>query len=346
LLTIQKLLRYSLREITMRFAQFLEFLAKYARLMQATFAKPKDGHKPITLNRGGPVLFFFIYRSKLETSLRSSESLRATEKNLRFSDENISGVDMAYGKRAPYTKRSGNSRRYSRGVRDRAARRVQRVYKRKRVARPSKTIISNVKAIARLEQRVKGQIQKNFHVATFDPDFAFKPEFPMCFALNDFTAYDVALNPVGGQIHQPQYSGVPPNIDLAIQTAGNWTRRYPGANLGLDPKYHQWAVQNAENVINNQSYTPVYAEYSFTFKRDVQSTQTSNIWIRMDEITPRRMFNCDSQYDVEMPHCLGAFQQMADNCEPKTQNMFNPQLWKVKTRWLKLSALENNQTMP
>jgi len=257
---------------------------------------------------------------------------------------------MAYARRTPG---SASRPKYTRRG---AARKLQRTYRKKRATRPRSSVVANAKAISSLRTSQVGHLQTSYEVAAMDFSYTLQKQYPMAFCLNDFTSFVAGStgNATGGQIYTPAYIGSAPTITLANNIAGNWTKRNPGFVAGLDDPYQQWQDQNRNtlNLFNtgiqqqlNTSYLPVYADYSFTFTRDNQDSDQSDIWLRFDEISPKKIYSralvgSTTKHIYDMPQCLGAFQNMANRNNGKTQNAYNPSLWYVKTRWVKLPATE------
>ncbi|AXH77560.1 MAG: hypothetical protein [Circoviridae sp.] len=238
----------------------------------------------------------------------------------------------------PYFSRSTNFQRNKTKQRTVAARRVQRVYRAKRVANPSKVIIKNVKAITTLQNQVNGHVQKNYQVCSFvDPSiYSLKKRTPIAFAANDFTNR-ASDNAQGGQVFGAIYTGVAPNIEPSAAVIANWDMRTPGLVEGLDSAFHQWKDQN-RNRASLKAYQPLYAEYSMTFSRKEQSNLQQPIFIRVDQITTKRRFVNSTYNKYTLPDCLGAFSNMACKDSPKESNAYNPALWSVKTRYIRLAA--------
>lgn len=251
-----------------------------------------------------------------------------------------------YARRTPgtFSKSKTKKSKFSR-----AAGKLQRAYRKRRRANPVPSILANARAIKALQRADHGHLQVSYEVMDMDPTFNIGRGFPLAFCLNDFSHQIGGLNNTGGSIYTPAYIGVAPNIELDVTTPAHWKKRDPGLVLGLKQEYQQWRDQN-QNTLNiwptgtagglTTSYLPVYAEYNFTFTRQIQGFDQADIWIRFDEISPKRIYAVTSQADKQftMPKCLGAFQDMANRNNPKVQNTYNPSLWNVKTRWVKLPS--------
>lgn len=259
---------------------------------------------------------------------------------------------MAYARRTPGT---SSKRGFTR---KRSARVLQRAYRKKRSSRPRSSVAANAKAISRLKVADMGHLQVSYEVMTLEPTFLITKTQPLAFCLNDFTSYSQGAggNSTGGSVYTPAYIGAAPNITLALTRPGAWEKRNPGFVEGLSSEYQQWKDQN-ENTLNLfgtstdlalcTSYLPVYADYSFTFTRDLQASDTADIWLRFDEISPKKIYNQNigalaDRHIYNMPVCLGSFSNMANKHNPKTQNAYNPSLWHVKTRWVCLKAIPSS----
>lgn len=241
---------------------------------------------------------------------------------------------------AIYPKTSYGFKRNQRARRSIAAKRVQRRPRKQVVARPHATIIKNVKAITTLQNQVNGHVQKNWMVADFTPNtsYALQPLQPIAMILNDFTDKNLS-NSTGGQIFGAIYTGVAPNIQPSAAIIGNWALRNPGLVSGLAPQYHQWKDQNNDKA-SLKAYQPLYAEYSLTFNRAEQAALQQDIYVRIDTVRSRRRYLPSNFNNYVLPDCLGALSNMANKNDPKTQNCYNPALWNVKTKYIKLPQMD------
>ena len=219
-------------------------------------------------------------------------------------------------------------------------RNLARKPKRVRIANPAKAILSNAVAVRKLSNQVNGHIQRNFQVSQFvvNPANNLNPMQPFAWCLNDFTNYDGQTNPNGGLIFKPSFLGNAPNIIPQAVPIGNFANRNPQETAGLDSRYRTWRSQN-ENTASLKSYQPLYAEYTFTFNRKVDQVLPTQ-WIRIDTLTRRRIYTNTTLNAFQMPDIMGAFTNMANKNDPKTQNCYNPALFNVKTRWLKLPQMD------
>lgn len=245
---------------------------------------------------------------------------------------------MAYGRK--------NKSRKSTSTRASAARKVQRFYRKRRTAPAKAALISNAKAISALQSKVMGPLKKNYHVATFSPTtvYQFGPQYPYAFPLNDFTE-QLSSNLRGGTIYGPTYTAVGPapgNIQIGAQAVGHFIDRNPVEALNIQNQFRMWDRSNVA-LANNQAYYPIYAEYTFTFTRDVQDDTQSDIYVRLDRLKTRRQFVPGGDSNISMPTCLGAFQNMANRNNPKIANCYNPAYFGVKTRWLKLRGYASDK---
>ncbi len=213
-----------------------------------------------------------------------------------------------------------------------------------RIANPNKTILSNALSIKKLENAVNGHIQKNYQVASFNtnPANTLSPTQPYCFNFNDFTDKSTD-NLTGGTIFKPTYTGAFGSIIPVSVPVGNFEMRLPSANNGLATQYQQWRDQNNDRA-SLKAYQPLYAEYTFSFTRGTQEALQQTMWVRIDTLKRRRLYQNTNENNFQMPDALGAFQNMANKNNPKVQNAYNPALWSVKTRWLKLPQMDITRT--
>lgn len=209
------------------------------------------------------------------------------------------------------------------------------------VVNKNKTIIANAKAVNLLMNAVNGHVQRNYQVASLSTVAAnlLTPMQPYAFCLNDFTQNTNASNLNGGIIFKPTFSGTAPNIIPQSVKVGNWENRSPQETQGLAPAYRTWRDQNI-NTVSPRAYQPLYAEYSFTFNRESQDLAQQTMWVRVDTLRRKRIYTNTTINAYQMPDILGAFTNMANKNDAKVQNAYNPALFHVKTRWLKLPQMD------
>jgi len=208
------------------------------------------------------------------------------------------------------------------------------------VPKRASAINKNRLAIKRLKNKETGGVfQRNFQLARLAqaPDFVFGKDQPLAFALNDFTS-STATNLAGGLLFTPTYTPVGAGNDLTANIIGNWRTENPGQINGLNPKYQQWSDQNDATVSPIQ-YMPLSAKYVLNFSRPTQDSAQPSVNLRVDVITTRRRYLKSDFHDYTMPGCLGAFAKMAISNEEGKRNQYNPALWSVRTKYLKLPAI-------
>lgn len=231
-----------------------------------------------------------------------------------------------------------------------AARIIQAAARRPTYHRHVKSVRSMVRRNRASIKRIKksnlgGTFQRNFQLARMatGPGIPlFSKSQPFAFALNDFTS-NIPANTSGGQIFTPSYIQVAPNVyDTSSVIIGNWYTANPAAdnltNL-LSTKYHQWSDQNDQTVSPVQ-YMPLSANYNIHFTRATQDSAQPAVTIRVDVITTKRTYQKSQYHDYTMPDCLGAFQNMAISNEDGKKNAYNPALWSVRTRYVKMPAID------
>lgn len=232
----------------------------------------------------------------------------------------------------------------------RAARRRLANKKRLTSAQISRRILSSVsknsKALRRLKKANAGGVfQINYQQARMVPDTVYniQPKYPLAFALNDFTSsYPNDL--AGGQLFSCAFitdPAVPPpnNEDTNAIIVGNWNTVNPAEQFDLKPKYQQWSDQN-NSTVSPVQYMPLSANYSITFNRAMQSSSQGPLKVRVDVIETKRQYLPSQFHDYTMPECLGSFQHMAPSEQSGKRNSYNPDIWKVRTKYVTLPAIE------
>jgi len=92
------------------------------------------------------------------------------------------------------------------------------------------------------------------------------------------------------------------------------------------------------------AYSPISATYNLTFNRAIQEAAQHEVFIRVDIITPKRRYINSKYHAYTMPDCLGSFQEMAISNATGVRNKYNPALWNVSTKYLKIPANDANAT--
>lgn len=202
-------------------------------------------------------------------------------------------------------------------------------------------INKNSLALKRLKVKDAGGVfQRNFQRAKFVATNVYKlePTQPIAFALNDFTS-SLANDITGGQIFGASYSGTAPNILTSSVIVGNWNTVNPAQNFGLAQQFRQWSDSN-QSTVSPVQYMPLSASYSLTFQRPTLVAQQGPLKLRIDVIQTKRRYVKSQYHDYTMPECLGAFQRMACSQATGQENAYNPDLWKVRTKYITLPAVD------
>lgn len=229
-----------------------------------------------------------------------------------------------------------------------AARALQRAMRAKLARRKPKAsaVRKNSLAIKRLKNKdLGGVFQRNFQIARMQgpPSFNFSKSQPIAWALNDFTSV-LSDDQTGGQIFTPSYTptSTPGVYDTQAVIIGNWSTTNPSETQlpnNLSSKFRQWSDQNNATVSPVQ-YMPLSANYTLHFVRQSQTSAQPAVNIRIDVITTKRNYLPSQYHDYTMPECLGAFQNMAVSNTDGGQNSYNPALWSVRTKYIKLPAID------
>lgn len=207
-------------------------------------------------------------------------------------------------------------------------------------------ISKNKKAITSLKKKELGGVyQINYQEARLVADnvYNIQPRYPLAFALNDFTS-SLPDDVTGGQLFAPAYitdPSVPPpnNEDTNAIIVGNWNTVSPSQSFGLKQKYQQWSDANDATVSPTQ-YMPLTAHYCLTFNRSQQTSAQGPLKLRVDVIESKRQYLPSQFHDYTMPECLGSFQHMAPSETLGKRNSYNPAMWKVRTKYVTLPAIE------
>lgn len=248
----------------------------------------------------------------------------------------------------PYARRTYR-RRYARRPTTRRPRYRRKTGYTKRVPVRTRTATRiNAKKIRRLQTRVIGHLQKGYHICKVPNlptpgGFVWKPAEPFMIALNDF--YTQTTGPTGGAgaIYYPRYFGAPPNVTMGSSILDRWSDYKPGENFGFSQQYWQWKdVQNCQPDVTG--YLPVFSDIRVCINRERCTPDQGDMWVRVDFVRAKRTFiPNNSVVDPKiynLPTALGAFANMAAPLYNQGRNSYNPALWSVKTRWIKLPAVQ------
>jgi len=209
---------------------------------------------------------------------------------------------------------------------------------RSRVARaPVKAVVDNSRAISLLNQKVNGHIQRNYHTCVFNPSYSLSPSTPLCFPANDFTRDSQG----GGKIYFPIYTGTAPALETSAAIASTWKRYDPSLTFGLAPPHRMWDDNNNDSV-SKSVYQPIYAEYRINFGRQKQAVTQPDTYIRIDIVKAKRIYLNSLFHKYSLPNSLGSLQDMAVSNAQQSRNSYNPALFSVKTRWLKLPKVDSD----
>jgi len=227
--------------------------------------------------------------------------------------------------------------------------RKRRSYRRRRatIKKSKPTIRKNSRALVRLNKRVinasAGHYQTNFQRLSGVTPYQISPGFPLAFCMEDFTSRTSA-NAGGGKIYGCSFTGISPDIINTPLVTDQWISVNPAQSFGMALKFRQWSDSNNDTA-SLTAYMPISVSYALTFSRTTQTAEQHDEFIRVDEISPKRRYLNSVHHQYNMPDCLGSFQEMAIANDQGQRNKYNPALWNVKTRWLKLPANQSSATM-
>lgn len=209
----------------------------------------------------------------------------------------------------------------------------------------------NSKAIVRLQTQVNnaqmGHYQTNFQLAkTIIPaGYTLNRSHPICFCMNDFTSA-TQQNTVGGRIYGGHYTGVSPDIINTPVVVGQWQTVNPSFQFGMAKRYRQHA-DDGINTASLVAYSPISASHNLTFTRNSQEGSVQDTFIRVDIITAKRRFLSSKYHAYSMPDALASFQEMAISNADGMRNKYNPALWNVKSKYLKIKSVPpSDQQLP
>lgn len=216
----------------------------------------------------------------------------------------------------------------------------------KRVPVKTKTAARiNKSRISRLEEKVNGHVQRGYHQLSirYNPGtFTWSPAQPILVCLNDFYSQTTAAGGGTGSAYYPTYAGAPPNVTMQANVLDRFVDFLPGASLGFAPQYQQWSNQRLSQP-SKVGYQPLYTDIRIVLNRAACTPSGGDLWVRVDCFRARKTYlsvtGGPDPKIYNMPQALGALSHMAVG--PNTRsNSFNPALWSVKTRWIKLPAVD------
>lgn len=257
----------------------------------------------------------------------------------------------------PYVRKTYRRKR-SRRVTFRYSKRSRKAAYTKRVAVGTRKATKiNAAKIKRLQTRVIGHLQKGYHICKIPNlpvpgGFVWKPADPFMIALNDFYTQTTGPNGGSGAIYYPRYFGVAPNLTMGASILDRWSDYKPGENFGFAQQYWQWKdVENSQPDVTG--YLPVTSDIRVCINRERCTPDQGDLWVRIDYVKAKRTFipsnNVVDPKIYNLPTALGAFANMASPLYATGRNSYNPALWSVKTRWVKLRAVttpsQNIQTV-
>lgn len=251
---------------------------------------------------------------------------------------------MAYGRSRGFGTGAGTGAgvRTRYGKRPVTARSAYRKIWRKPVKR---TVAKNVAKIARLNRIVNmGKLQRNFQTALVSPgvNYEFKPSNPICFMANDFTDF-FSTNTTGGQIFGAAYTGSAGAYDCSAVVVKNWHLTSHAIVQGLKPEYDQWADNNDDRA-SSVGYLPVSARYTISVFFGVLPAAQEDYYVRVDLIKTKRYYINSDYNKFTMPSCVGALSNTALAASSGQRNAYNPSLFSVKTKYIRVKAQPVDRT--
>ena len=231
-------------------------------------------------------------------------------------------------------------------------RKTAKPYTRKVPVRNKTATRINKSRIAKLEEKVNGHYQKGYHSLSvrYNPvpnGFVWSPRMPLLVALNDFYTQTTAPNGGCGAVYYPTFSGPVGAATTQAAILDRWQDYIPNDSLGLAPQYQQWKDQIASQP-SKIGYQPLGSDITITINRTRCTPEQGDLWVRVDCFHAKKTFlltapgaaNPDPK-NFNMPNALGALAHMAVSANTRT-NAFNPALWSVSTRWIKLPAVDQD----
>lgn len=245
---------------------------------------------------------------------------------------------MAYGRRTTLRRGAGIGSRNRVSYRKRrpSTGKIYRRLKKAPVRNTKYTAAKNTVAIRSLKTVVnQGQPQRNMHflnVVTTDGDIT--PTTNVFMALNDFY-HKTTSNINGGLCFQNNFvGGGGVNTPTAV-LFGNWETMTPGFQMGLPAEFRQWTSPNL-HAPSFEGFMPVAAKYTFNFRFETIASTQPDMYIRLDIIKPKRYYIATSRQRFVLPECGGSLCNMATSPFSQARNAYNPELWHVKTTWIKI----------
>ncbi|AXH78972.1 MAG: hypothetical protein [Circular genetic element sp.] len=219
---------------------------------------------------------------------------------------------------------------------------------RKEVATTTKeTAKKNASLIKSITSKLNGHVQRGYHYIKLRNDptnptaFLWAPNKPVLIPLNDFYTQTTAPNGGTGSVYYPIYSGTSPNITMNAGVLDRWVDYLPGQSLGQSQEFNQWKDQQFSQP-SKVGYQPLYTDIRVNINRRICSPSQGDMWVRIDMFSPRKIYLASASgsdpKEYNMPTALGALSNMASG-DTAIKNSFNPALWSVKTRWIKLPAV-------
>lgn len=243
------------------------------------------------------------------------------------------------GERSAYVPGTRKNKTYSKSA-----------YKKEVPATTKEVANKNAKKIYTLESKSNGHVQRGYHRCKLlnspglPAAWNFQPDKPILFALNDFYTSTTAPGGGPGSIYYPLYSGASPNITMSGAIVSRWADYLPGQSLGHAEQYQQWKDQQLSQP-SKVGYQPIYTDVKLNILRRNATPAQGTLWVRIDMFHAKRIYQASTGGSdpkiYNMPAAVGALSNMAS--DGFIRNSFNPGLWKTKTRWIKLPAVEQDQ---
>lgn len=201
---------------------------------------------------------------------------------------------------------------------------------------PKYQVYNNKNAIATLARQVKtlqlgklGNFQKrcekmNIVSATEN----FNRTYPICFCMNQFND--------ANNLHAQAYK-----VDSTSGAAVFMKRFEPqssqviyGSVPGPYTKYNPHWGSN-DDTPSTEIYQPLGTKVRIQFEFENVLTTEEPKWLRVDIVRPKKQYTMTATHDLTLPVGLLQFSNIARG-DVLERNWINPQLWTVKTKWLKL----------
>lgn len=215
--------------------------------------------------------------------------------------------------------------------------------RRKATGKPMAVIKKNSTAIVKLQKQVnsasQGYFQSNFQLATIGVpnNYQLSRANPICFCMQDFTSR-TQQNNNGGRIYGTSYTGISPDIINTPYVLGSWGTVNPSFQFGMAARFRQHS-DDGINTASLVAYAPISATYNMTFSRAQQQGTVNDTYIRVDMVTSKRRYLNSTTHSYSFPECLGSLQELAISNAEGMRNKYNPALWSVQTKYLKIKAV-------